>query len=146
MTLLRRYRKSFDLPIVIKKDYDLLWDYAGWMNMDAGFSPYSQKDWNQTLITKINQCSAHIHQKSSIGGATRLECGTNLEAIFDDLEYYNSDTKKLGGRYEVTFKKELQSTIRVFHDKRPDLTMIVKTKGIQEIYCSNNRRLLLTRR
>ena len=144
MIILRRYRKSFYLPVEVKKDHDLMWNYKGWMNMDANCLPLSQNDWSQTLITKINQCSANIHKASLSGGATRLECGTNLKDVFDNLEYYNSDTNNLGGRYEVTFKKELQSTIRVFHDKRPDLTMVIKTIGIEEEYVPNKRRLLLT--
>lgn len=79
-----------------------------------------------------------------------IECGTNLEHIFDDLEYYNSKKKQLGSRYNVVFKKELQSTIRVSDKKnKPDLVMIIKTTGVKEEYVAgvtNNRKRLLTRR
>lgn len=144
MILLRRNRKSFIPPKANKpKDCDLTWDVNGWKRNDV--YTYLQKDWNQTLITKVNQCSAYIHQQSGIGGATVIEVGTNLEGIINDLDYCNSNDNRLGSRYDVVFKKELQSTVRVYHDKKPDLVMVVKTIGVEEIYITNKRKRLLIR-
>lgn len=65
MILLKRNRKSFSLPKPKKKkDYDLTWDYKCPQRSDF-FG--SQKDWNQTLITKINQCSAQLNKESLKG-------------------------------------------------------------------------------
>ena len=80
------------------------------------FQGYTQKDWNQTLITKINQISAQIHKTTLRGGANWIVVSSEVSAVFDDLEYfhvsnaapeqdsYNMGIEKIGslaGRYQV---------------------------------------------
>ena len=50
--------------------WSLRWDANGWKrsNTGQGYAAYTQKDWNQTLITTINQLSAQIH-KSTLKGS-----------------------------------------------------------------------------
>jgi hypothetical protein len=98
--------------------WQLRWDYNGWKraNNGGGFNAYTQKEWNQTLITKINQISAQIHKSTLRGGANFVVVSSEVSAIFDDLEYfhvsnaspeqdqYNMGIEKigsLGGRYTV---------------------------------------------
>ena len=96
--------------------WDLRWDYNGWKRFQAGQAPYTQKDWNQTLITAINQISAQIHKSTLRGGANWIVVSSEVSAIFDDLEYfhvsnaapeqdnYNMGIEKVGtlsGRYTV---------------------------------------------
>jgi len=98
--------------------WQLRWDYNGWKraNSGGGFNAYTQKEWNQTLITKINQISAQIHKSTLRGGANFVVVSSEVSAIFDDLEYfhvsnaspeqdqYNMGIEKigsLGGRYTV---------------------------------------------
>ena len=96
--------------------WDLRWDYNGWKRFSAGQAPYTQKDWNQTLITSINQISAQIHKSTLRGGANWIVCSSEVSAIFDDLEYfhvsnaspeqdsYNMGIEKIGtlsGRFTV---------------------------------------------
>jgi len=96
--------------------WDLRWDYNGWKRFSAGQAPYTQKDWNQTLITAINQISAQIHKSTLRGGANWIVCSSEVSAIFDDLEYfhvsnaaadqdqYNMGIEKIGtlsGRFTV---------------------------------------------
>jgi hypothetical protein len=98
--------------------WQLRWDYNGWKraNNGGGFNAYTQKEWNQTLITKINQISAQIHKATLRGGANFIVVSSEVSAIFDDLEYfhvsnaspeqdqYNMGIEKigsLGGRYTV---------------------------------------------
>ena len=98
--------------------WSLRWDYNGWKrtNGNGGFNAYTQKEWNQTLITKINQLSAQIHKSTLRGGANFVVVSSEVSAIFDDLEYfhvsnaapeqdqYNMGIEKvgsLGGRYTV---------------------------------------------
>ena len=69
--------------------WDLRWDYNGWKRFTAGQAPYTQKDWNQTLITAINQISAQIHKSTLRGGANWIVCSSEVSAIFDDLEYFH---------------------------------------------------------
>ena len=95
----------------------LRWDYNGWKRTaSGGFNAYTQKEWNQTLITKVNQISAQIHKATLRGGANFVVVSSEVSAIFDDLEYfhvsnanpeqdqYNMGIEKigsLGGRYTV---------------------------------------------
>ena len=96
--------------------WSLRWDYNGWKRFTAGQAPYTQKDWNQTLITAVNQLSAQIHKSTLRGGANWIVCSSEISAIFDDLEYfhvsnaaadqdqYNMGIEKIGtlsGRFTV---------------------------------------------
>ena len=97
--------------------WTLRWDYNGWKRTaSGGFNAYTQKEWNQTLITRINQLSAQIHKSTLRGGANFIVVSSEASAIFDDLEYfhvsnaapeqdqYNMGIEKigsLGGRYTV---------------------------------------------
>ena len=95
--------------------WQLRWDYNGWRRISATTS-YTQKDWNQTLITTINQLSAQIHKSTLRGGANWIVVSSEVSAIFDDLEYfhvsnaspeqdqYNMGIERVGtlaGRYQV---------------------------------------------
>jgi hypothetical protein len=95
------------------------WDYNEWRyggNAGATLQGYTQKDWNQTLVTKINQISAQIHKTTLRGGANWIVVSSEVSAVFDDLEYfhvsnaepeqdqYNMGIEKIGtlsGRYQV---------------------------------------------
>jgi hypothetical protein len=95
------------------------WDYNEWKYGGAAgatLQGYTQKDWNQTLITKVNQISAQIHKTTLRGGANWIVISSEISAVFDDLEYfhvsnagpeqdsYNMGIEKVGtlaGRYQV---------------------------------------------
>jgi hypothetical protein len=95
--------------------WTLRWDYNGWKRLPNN-NGYTQKDWNQTLVTAINQISAQIHKSTLRGGANFVVVSSEVSAVFDDLEYFHvsnaspeSDTYNmgieragsLGGRYTV---------------------------------------------
>jgi hypothetical protein len=71
----------------------LSWDYAGvtgrGIDTQNSAAFYTQKEWNQTLITAINQVSAQIHKATLRGGANWIVCSAEVSAIFDDLEYFH---------------------------------------------------------
>jgi hypothetical protein len=69
--------------------FETRWDYAGLRNNANFFG--TQKDWNQTLVTKINEVSAQIHKATLRGGANWVICSAEAGAIFDDLEYFHVD-------------------------------------------------------
>jgi hypothetical protein len=95
------------------------WDYNEWKyggSNNSTLQGYTQKDWNQTLVTKINQISAQIHKTTLRGGANWIVISSEISAVFDDLEYfhvsnaepeqdqYNMGIEKIGsvgGRYQV---------------------------------------------
>lgn len=70
------------------------WDYQSGnglstVGVDSNNGYYTQKDWNQTLVTAINQVSAQIHKATLRGGANWIVCSAEVSAIFDDLEYFH---------------------------------------------------------
>jgi len=98
--------------------WQLRWDYNGWKRGTTAnpLTQYTQKDWNQTLVTAINQLSAQIHKSTLRGGANWIVVSSEVSAIFDDLEYfhvsnaspdqdqYNMGIERVGtlaGRYQV---------------------------------------------
>ena len=98
--------------------WNLRWDYNGWKRGTTAnpLTQYTQKDWNQTLLTAINQISAQIHKSTLRGGANWIVVSSEISAIFDDLEYfhvsnaapeqdqYNMGIERVGtlaGRYQV---------------------------------------------
>lgn len=96
--------------------WQLRWDYNGWRRMGGFSTNYTQKDWNQTFVTKVNQISAQIHKATLRGGANFVVVSTAISAMLNDLEYFHvSDANaeavtyamgierlgSLGGRYQV---------------------------------------------
>ena len=92
------------------------WDYNGWQRIGTASTTYTQKDWNQTLMTKINQISAQIQKSTLQGGANFIVVSAEISAVLNDLEYfhvtdaqaeseqYNMGIEKVGslqGRYNV---------------------------------------------
>ena len=92
------------------------WDYNGWQRMGVPSTNYTQKDWNQTLMTKINMISAQIQKSTLRGGANFIVVSAEISAVLNDLEYfhvtdasaesdqYNMGIEKIGslqGRYQV---------------------------------------------
>jgi len=73
--------------IKIPHKWKFEWDYEGYPKKED--SPYTQKDWNQTLITRINQTSANIHKASLTGGADTIRLNSRMFNIIETLEYYN---------------------------------------------------------
>jgi hypothetical protein len=69
--------------------FEARWDYAGLRNNANFFG--TQKDWNQTLVTRVNEISAQIHKATLRGGANWIICSAEAGAIFDDLEYFHVD-------------------------------------------------------
>lgn len=94
----------------------LRWDYNGWRRQSVYSTNYTQKDWNQTFVTKVNQISSQIHKGTLRGGASFIVVSTEIAAMLNDLEYfhvtdasaesmsYSMGIEKIGminGRYQV---------------------------------------------
>jgi hypothetical protein len=97
----------------------LRWDWNGWKRFAAGQAPYTQKDWNQTLITSINQISAQIFKSTLRGGANWIVCSAEVSAIFDDLQYFHvSNANPEEDQYNMGIEKigTLQGRYKVYRD------------------------------
>ena len=113
--------------------WQLRWDYNGWRRQ-AGFSTnYTQKDWNQTFVTKLNQISAQIHKATLRGGANFIVVSTEISALLNDLEYFHvTDASAEQTSYSMGIEKigSLQGRYQVYVDPyAPANSCIIGHKG-----------------
>ncbi|GAG99181.1 unnamed protein product, partial [marine sediment metagenome] len=110
----------------------LRWDYNG---IRKQTQPYygTQKDWNQTLITKVNQISAQIHKSVLRGGASWIVVSPEISAVMDDLEYFHvSNAAPEQDKYNMGIEKigSLSGRYQVYRDPySPANTMLIGHKG-----------------
>ena len=113
--------------------WQLRWDYNGWRKASSAASPYTQKDWNQTLVTKVNQVSAQIHKSTLRGGANYIVVSSEVSAIFDDLEYFHvSDANPEQDQYNMGIERvgSLSGRYQVYRDPyAPADSIIIGHKG-----------------
>ena len=113
--------------------WQLKWDYNGWRRMSGYSTNYTQKDWNQTLMTKVNQISAQIHKATLRGGANFVVVSTELSAVLNDLEYFHvTDANAEAVTYSMGIEKigALQGRYEVFVDPyAPHWSLIMGHKG-----------------
>jgi hypothetical protein len=108
------------------------WDYNG---LRKGTNTYYgvQKDWNQTLVTKINQISAQIHKATLRGGASWVVVSPEVSAVFDDLEYFHvSNAAPEQDKYNMGIEKigTLSGRYLVYRDPySPANTVLIGHKG-----------------
>ena len=82
------------------------WDYNGWQRMATPSTNYTQKDWNQTLMTKINQISGQIHKATLRGGADFIVVSAEISAVLNDLEYFHvTDARAESDQYNMGIEK-----------------------------------------
>lgn len=113
--------------------WQLRWDYNGWRRQ-AGFSTnYTQKDWNQTFITKVNQISAQIHKATLRGMANFVVVSTEISAMLNDLEYFHvTDASAEQTSYALGIEKvgSLNGRLQVYVDPyAPANSCIIGHKG-----------------
>ncbi len=83
------------------------WDCKGASNLD----------WNQTLITRINEIAKHIHINFQEGGSDTVYSNPKFEPMFKTMEYYRDDTKMISSRHQVVFDDNLDDTLYVYNSK-----------------------------
>jgi hypothetical protein len=108
------------------------WDYNGLRRQTTAYMG-TQKDWNQTLLTKINQISAQIHKSTLRGGASWIVVSPEVSAVMDDLEYFhvsNADPEQ--DKYNMGIEKvgTLSARYLVYRDPyAPANTILIGHKG-----------------
>lgn len=112
--------------------WTLRWDYNGLRKQSTAYYG-TQKDWNQTLITKINQISAQIHKSTLRGGASWIVVSPEVSAVFDDLEYFHvSNAAPEQDKYNMGIEKigALSGRYQVYRDPyAPANTILIGHKG-----------------
>lgn len=113
--------------------WQLKWDYNGWRRMGGFSTNYTQKDWNQMIMTKINQLSAQIHKTTLRGGANFIVVSAELNAVLNDLEYFHvTDANAEANTYSMGIERtgSLQGRYQVYVDPySPAYSAIVGHKG-----------------
>ena len=108
------------------------WDYDGLRKQKNTYHGV-QKDWNQTLITRINQISAQIHKSTLRGGASWIVVSPEVSAVFDDLEYFHvSNAAPEQDKYNMGIEKvgTLSGRYQVYRDPyAPANTILIGHKG-----------------
>lgn len=111
----------------------LRFDYNGWKKIAPTSTNYTQKDWNQMLVTKINQISAQIHKATLQGGANFIVVSSEVSAILDDLEYFHASTAAPEeDQYNMGIERigNLTSRYQVYRDPySPSKSVILGHKG-----------------
>ena len=112
--------------------WSLRWDYNGARaQVNAYFG--TQKDYNQTLITKVNQTSAQIFKSTLRGGASWIVVSAEISAVMDDLEYFHvSNAASDQDKYNLGIEKigVLSGRYLVYRDPyAPANTMLIGHKG-----------------
>ncbi|MCK9543824.1 MAG: hypothetical protein M0R03_17535 [Novosphingobium sp.] len=113
--------------------WKLKWDVNGWRRQAAFSTNYTQKDWNQELLTAINKISAQIHKATLRGGANFIVVSSEVSALFDNLEYFHvSDASAESDTYNMGIERigSLSSRYQCFRDPySPAHSIIIGHKG-----------------
>jgi hypothetical protein len=113
--------------------WQLRFDWNGWKRQAATSTNYTQKDWNQFLITRINQISAQINKATLRGGANWIVCSSEISALFDDLEYFHvTDASAEQNQYNMGIEKigSLSNRYQVYVDPySPHWSLLIGHKG-----------------
>jgi hypothetical protein len=112
--------------------WQLRWDYNGWKRLPQS-TAYTQKEWNQTLMTAINQVSAQIHKATLRGGANWVVVSSEVSAVFDDLEYFHvSNASPEQDQYNMGIERvgSLQGRYTIYRDPyAPAYSVLIGHKG-----------------
>jgi len=110
------------------------WDYKGYdKRVLGGGIALTRKDYNQELITVVNQISAQIQKSTLRGAANWMVVSPEIGAVLNDLEYFhatNADPEET--KYSLGIEKigALQNRLQVYVDTyAPADTILVGHKG-----------------
>jgi len=113
--------------------WQLRWDVNGWRRMASFSTNYTQKDWNQELITCINKISAQIHKATLMGGANFIVVSPEVSAVFDNLEYFHAtNAAPEEDQYSLGIEKigTLQGRYQTYRDPySPHWSVLIGHKG-----------------
>lgn len=108
-------------------------DVNGWRRQAAYSTNYTQKDWNQELVTLFNQISAQIHKSTLRGGASFAVVSSEVSALFDSLEFFHvTDANAEADQYNLGIERigSLQNRYQIYRDPMsPAWSIIIGHKG-----------------
>ena len=100
--LIEEVKNAEGIPVTATPKIET-WDYKGWKEYSDIETEYTQSQWNQTLMTKINQISYRTDLDIFYNANVVITVPTNLIPLIKSLDFYNEETYAIGGRYDVDF-------------------------------------------
>ena len=91
------------------------WDASGYID-NVNFHG-NKTDWSYTLLTKINEISAHIHMATLIGAADTIEINSFNLYLLKDTEYFNESNMRLLSKYEIIINDFIDKNIIIIYKK-----------------------------
>ena len=119
---------------------DLEWNINDWTTKRV---LWTSKDWNQTLLTKINQCSAQIFRE--VGKADTIEVSPNILHVFESMDYYDRHVMVLSGRYKLIVNKDWVSVVKVYKQNNSHIYKVIEILGLEPLSMKNYMFLSLRR-
>lgn len=108
-------------------------DVNGWRRTAGMSTNYTQKDWYQMFMEKVNIISAQIHKSTLRGGANWLVVSSEISAMLDNLEYFHvSDASAESDQYNMGIERigSLNGRYQVYRDPySPHWSCIMGHKG-----------------
>lgn len=109
------------------------WDVNGWRRMAAFSTNYTQKDWNQELISCVNRISSQIFKSTLRGSCSFIVVSAEISALLDNLEYFHvSDASAESDQYNMGIERigSLSGRYQVYRDPySPAWSIIVGHRG-----------------
>lgn len=95
----------------------LTWDYSGTKDR-----PELQNNWNDTLVTKLNQASAIVHNAALRHSADTIVTNQSLRPLLKTLTFFNETENgdSIGGRFKIQYSddvNERQLIVKYDHTK-----------------------------
>lgn len=108
------------------------WDYSGWRELTDEHTVSVQMDWNQTLVTLINECSIFLLRIKDCGHGDTIHLNEAMLPLFNTLFYYSPDKKVLGNRYKIVIDNQVRPDgIYIFDKKNPSQIAYIKIEGMK---------------
>lgn len=105
---------------------------------------YTQREWNQTLITKVNEIVSDINKNKEFSGELTIITSTEAISIFNDLEYYDTNSNTLG-KNKVILNQSLPSDCILICDSNINIPLdnnrlfgVIKIDGYKQYSDSIN--------
>ena len=93
-----------------KYEIYLTWNRLGYTKHNDFY--HTENEWNQTLITSINQMQARIFQNNTRKGADMIIVSNDNRSLFETLEYYDKEKEYIGGsRYLVQYRRDIPDSL-----------------------------------
>lgn len=136
-----RENQSFLKSVLTNKLKTMEWNRLGYINNDSFFG--TARDWNQTLITRINEVSSAIHRETCSGGGNLIIISPETMPVIEDLEYMKSAYEEfvgycklgtLGSRYLVISSTEMVEPDEIIVTRAELVDKKIKNSKLENYY------------